>query len=76
MVCGRIRSHLEYTNAEHELRDNAPALLDRIETELANLTTAIADYAFDPALIPDMQSQFVRPGQAERFDRTPEGDRR
>jgi len=68
MVCGRLRSHLEYTNAEQELRDDASALLDRIEAELANLTAAIADYAFDPALIPDMQSQFVRPGQAERFD--------
>ncbi len=76
MVCGRIRSHLEYTNAEQELRDDAPALLNRIEAELANLTTAIADYAFDPALIPDMQSQFVRPGQAERFDRTDHGGRR
>ncbi len=74
IVCGRIRSHLEYTNAEQELRDDAPALLDRIEGELVNLTSAIADYAFDPAQISDMHSQFVRPGQTGR-PRRPAGDR-
>lgn len=73
MVCGRLRSHLEYTNAEQELRDDAGSLLDRIESELANLTAAIADYAFDPALIPDRQSQFVRPGQAPSATDRPDG---
>lgn len=75
MVCGRLRSHLEYTNAEQELRDDAAPLLDRIEGELTGLTSAIADYAFDPALIPDMQSQFVRPGQAEQAQAGPAADR-
>ena len=66
MVCGRLRSRLEYSNAELELRTDANALLGEIEVELLNLTTAIADYAFDPSQIPDMHSQFVRPGQAGR----------
>ncbi len=74
MVCGRIRSHLEDTNAEQELREDAAALLDRIEGELVNLTSAIADYAFDPAQIPDMHSQFVRPGQIGQ-NRRSGGDR-
>ena len=65
LVCGRIRSHLEYTNAEDELRRDPEDLLSRIEAELVNLTSAIADYAFDPAQIPDMHSQFVRPGQPD-----------
>jgi uncharacterized alpha-E superfamily protein len=65
MVSGRLRSHLEYTNVEQELRDDAGTLLGRIEAELVNLATAIGDYAFDPAQIPDMHSQFVRPGQPD-----------
>lgn len=63
MVCGRLRSHLEFTNAEQELREDGTSLLDRIESELLNLTAAIADYAFDPAQIPEMHSQFVVPGE-------------
>ncbi len=70
MVSGRLRSHLEYSNAEQELRNNAWALLDRVEGELVALTAAIADYAFDPAQIPDMHSQFVRPGQATQPNRS------
>lgn len=67
MVCGRLRSQLEFTNVELELRNDPDLnLLARIDQELTNLVSAISDYAFDPAQIPDMHSQFVRPGQAPR----------
>ena len=66
MVCGRVRAHLEYGDVEQDLRDDAERVLLHLEFELGNLATAIADYAFDPAQIPSMQSQFVRPGQGPR----------
>ncbi len=61
-VCGRVRSQLEYGNVEAELRTDSDVVLDRLESELRNVAAAIADYAFDPAQIPAMQSQFIRPG--------------
>jgi uncharacterized alpha-E superfamily protein len=71
MVCGRVRAHLEYGNVEQELRDDAQLVLLQLEHELGNLAAAVADFAFDPAQIPSMQSQFIRPGNAElwRTDR-------
>jgi len=66
MVCGRVRAHLEYGNVEQELRDDADRVLLHLEFELGNLAAAVADFAFDPAQLPSMQSQFVRPGEPPR----------
>jgi uncharacterized alpha-E superfamily protein len=62
MVCGRVRSQLEFGDTETSLRTAPEVLCLQIESELNNLSMAIAEYAFDPAQIPAMQAQFVRPG--------------
>jgi len=41
---------------------DGPGYLLGIESELISLSKAIAEYAFDPAQMPAMQAQFVRPG--------------
>ncbi|MEM7272961.1 MAG: alpha-E domain-containing protein [Actinomycetota bacterium] len=62
MVCGRIRARLEFGDIETELRTDPITLLLQLEQELSNFGAAIADFAFDPAQLPSMQAQFVRPG--------------
>ena len=62
MVCGRVRSQLEFGPVEQELRQDHERLLLHIEYELNSFAAAIADYAFDPAQIPAMHAQFIRPG--------------
>lgn len=62
MVSGRVRAQLEFGNIEQHMRTDPIAILLQIEAELANLSAAIADYAFDPAQVPSIHAQFVRPG--------------
>ncbi len=62
MVCGRVRAQLEFGDTETGLRTDSSMFCLQIESELNNLSSAIAEYAFDPAQIPAMQAQFVRPG--------------
>ena len=57
-----MRSQLEFGAVEQELRQDHERLLLHIEYELNSFAAAIADYAFDPAQIPAMHAQFIRPG--------------
>ncbi|MGB5755294.1 MAG: alpha-E domain-containing protein [Acidimicrobiales bacterium] len=62
LVCGRARARLEYGDIENELRTDPSRLLLEIEGEVNSLAMAIAEFAFDPAQLPAMRAQFVRPG--------------
>ena len=62
MVCGRLRAGLEFGDIDDRLMAEGTGYVVGIEWELNNLATAISEYAFDPARIPAMQAQFVRPG--------------
>lgn len=62
MICGRVRSTIEYGDTGARLREDPHELLIEIEAELRNLSAAIAEHAFDPAQLPTMQAQFIRPG--------------
>lgn len=62
MVCGRARSAIEYGDTGSRLRTDPDSLLLEIEAELRDLSAAIAEFAFDPAQLPAMQAQFIRPG--------------
>ncbi len=62
MVCGRLRAGLEFGDVDTALAADGVGYVVGIESELNQLADAIADYAFDPAQIPSMQAQFVRPG--------------
>ncbi len=62
LVCGRARARLEYGDIANELRIDPNRLLFEIESEVNSLASAIADFAFDPAQLPAMRAQFVRPG--------------
>lgn len=62
MVCGRIRAQLEFGDTQHRLQTDPERFCLEIEAELINLSSVIAEYAFNPAQIPTMQAQFIRPG--------------
>lgn len=62
MVCGRLRAQLEFGNIEQDLRADPSPVLTEVERGLNELGATIAEFAFDPAQLPSMQAQFVRPG--------------
>ncbi|MCP5028223.1 MAG: alpha-E domain-containing protein [Actinomycetia bacterium] len=61
LLCGRLRSQLEFGDLGQALAEDAPGLLLQLEADLLQLADVIAGHSFNPAHGPTLHSQFVRP---------------
>lgn len=63
LICGRVRSTLEFGDVEGALAEDPADYLTGIEAGAISLGDSIAR-AFNPVHAPDQHTQFVRPGAA------------
>ena len=61
LICGRVRSTLEFGDVERSLAEDPADYLTGIEAGAISLGDSIAR-AFNPVHAPDQHTQFVRPG--------------
>ncbi|MCP3912534.1 MAG: alpha-E domain-containing protein [Actinomycetia bacterium] len=66
LLCGRLRSLLEFGDLGEALGEDAPGFLLQLEADLLQLAEVIAGHSFNPAHGPSLHSQFVRPEAASR----------
>lgn len=65
LICGRVRSTLEFGDVEGALAEDPADYLTGIEAGAISLGDSIAR-AFNPVHAPDQHTQFVRPGGGSR----------